>query len=312
MKTEIVNKVSRSFHKFGFKMKKHSPEILVVTGVIGTVASAVMACKATLKVNDIIDETKETIETIHDCVEKNLHTSDGEEYTQEVANKDLAIVYAQTGWKLIKLYGPSIALGVFSIGCMVGSNQILRKRNIALGAAFKAVDTSFKEYRGRLIDRFGKELDRELRFGTKTKEVEERVIDENGNETTVTKTVEVIDPNATHSIYSVVFCEGNTGWTKNAELNKVFLLQQQNYANDKLRLNGVLTLNEVYEMLGVQKTAYGQIAGWVYTEDSSVGDNFVDFGIFDLNSEKKCDFINGFERSIILDFNCVGNVLDYI
>jgi hypothetical protein len=65
-------------------------------------------------------------------------------------------------------------------------------------------------------------------------------------------------------------------------------------------------------MLGVQKTAYGQIAGWVYTEDSSVGDNFVDFGIFDLNSEKKCDFINGFERSIILDFNCVGNVLDYI
>jgi hypothetical protein len=312
MKTEIVNKVSRSFHKFGFKMKKHSPEILVVTGVIGTVASAVMACKATLKVNDIIDETKETIETIHDCVEKNLHTSDGEEYTQEVANKDLAIVYAQTGWKLIKLYGPSIALGVFSIGCMAGSNQILRKRNIALGAAFKAVDTSFKEYRGRLIDRFGKELDRELRFGTKTKEVEERVIDENGNETIVTKTVEVIDPNATHSVYSVVFCEGNTGWTRNAELNKVFLLQQQNYANDKLRLNGVLTLNEVYEMLGVQKTAYGQIAGWVYTEDSSVGDNFVDFGIFDLNSEKKCDFINGFERSIILDFNCVGNVLDYI
>lgn len=312
MKTEIVNKVSRSFHKFGFKMKKHSPEILVVTGVIGTVASAVMACKATLKVNDIIDETKETVDKIHDCVEKNLRTADGEEYTKEVANKDLAIVYAQTGWKLVKLYGPSIALGVFSIGCMVGSNQILRKRNIALGAAFKAVDTSFKEYRGRLIDRFGKELDRELRFGTKTKEVEERVIDENGNETTVTKTVEVIDPNATHSIYSVVFCEGNTGWTKNAELNKVFLLQQQNYANDKLRLNGVLTLNEVYEMLGVQKTAYGQIAGWVYTEDSSVGDNFVDFGIFDLNSEKKCDFINGFERSIILDFNCVGNVLDYI
>lgn len=312
MKTEIVNKVSRSFHKFGFKMKKHSPEILVAAGVVGTVASAVMACKATLKVNDIIDETKETVDKIHDCVEKNLHTADGEEYTKEVANKDLAIVYAQTGWKLIKLYGPSIALGVFSIGCMVGSNQILRKRNVALGAAFKAVDTSFKEYRGRLIDRFGKELDRELRFGIKSKEVEERVVDENGNETTVTKTVEVIDPNVSHSLYSVVFCEGNTGWTRNAELNKVFLLQQQNYANDKLRLNGVLTLNEVYEMLGVQKTAYGQIAGWVYTEDSSVGDNFVDFGIFDLNSEKKCDFINGFERSIILDFNCVGNVLDYI
>lgn len=312
MKTEIVNKMTRSFHKVGWTLKKHSPEILVTVGVIGTVASAVMACKATLKVNDVIDEAKETIDTIHDCVGKNLHTSDGEEYPQEVANKDLTIVYVQTGWKLIKLYGPAIALGVASIGCMVGSNKILRKRNIALGAAFKAVDTSFKEYRGRLIDKFGKDLDRELRFGTKATTVEETVVDENGNETTVTKTVEVPDPNAAHSIYSAIFYEGSLGWTKNAELNKVFLLRQQNYANDKLRLNGVLTLNEVYDMLGIQKTAFGQIAGWVYTEDSSVGDNFVDFGIFDTNDPSKCNFVNGFERSIVLDFNCIGNVLDYI
>ena len=312
MNTELVNKMTRTFHKVGFKLKKHSPEILVVAGVIGTVTSAVMACKATLKVNDVIDETKETIETIHDCIGKGLKTADGEEYTQEVANKDLTIVYIQTGWKFAKLYGPAVLLGVASIGCMVGSNKILRKRNIALGAAFTAMDKSFKEYRGRVIEKFGKDLDRELRFNTKAKQIEETVVDENGKESTVTKTVEIVDPNVTHSIYSVVFCEGNTGWTKNAELNKVFLLQQQNYANDKLRLNGVLTLNEVYDMIGAPRTAYGQLAGWVYTEDSSVGDNFVDFGIFDINSEKKCDFINGIERSIILDFNCIGNILDYI
>ena len=312
MNTELVNKVTRTFHKVWFKLKKHSPEILVVAGVIGTVTSAVMACKATLKVNDVIDETKETIEDIHYCIGKGLKTSDGEEYTQEVANKELTIVYIQTGWKFAKLYGPAVLLGVASIGCMVGSNQILRKRNIALGAAFTAMDKSFKEYRGRVIEKFGKDLDRELRFNTKAKQIKETVVDENGKESTVTKTVEIVDPNVTHSIYSVVFCEGNTGWTKNAELNKVFLLQQQNYANDKLRLNGVLTLNEVYDMIGAPRTAYGQLAGWVYTEDSSVGDNFVDFGIFDINSEKKCDFINGIERSIILDFNCIGNILDYI
>ena len=312
MKSEMINKVSRSIHKVGFKFKKHSPEILVVVGVVGIVSSTVMACKATTKVNDIIDEAKETIDKIHDGVENHKHTSDGEEYTQEIANKDLSIVYAQTGLKFVKLYGPSIALGIVSIGCMVGSNQILRKRNIALGAAFTAMDKSFKEYRGRVIEKFGKDIDRELRFNTKAKQIEETVVDENGKESTVTKTVEIVDPNVTHSIYSVVFCEGNTGWTKNAELNKVFLLQQQNYANDKLRLNGVLTLNEVYDMIGAPRTAYGQLAGWVYTEDSSVGDNFVDFGIFDINSEKKCDFINGIERSIILDFNCIGNILDYI
>ena len=257
MNNELVNKMTRTFHKVGFKLKKHSPEILVVAGVIGTVTSAVMACKATLKVNDVIDETKETIETIHDCIGKGLKTADGEEYTREVANKDLVIVYIQTGWKFAKLYGPAVLLGVASIGCMVGSNHILRKRNIALGAAFTAMDKSFKEYRGRVIEKFGKDLDRELRFNTKAKQIEETVVDENGKESTVTKTVEIVDPNVTHSIYSVVFCEGNTGWTKNAELNKVFLLQQQNYANDKLRLNGVLTLNEVYDMIGAPRTAYG-------------------------------------------------------
>ena len=312
MKTELISKVSRSFCKAGFKFKKHSPEILAVTGVIGIVTSTVMACKATTKVNDIVDEAKDTIEKIHDSVGKGLHTSDGEEYTEEVAKKDLTIVYAQTGLKFAKLYGPAVALGVASIGCMLGSNHILRKRNIALAAALTNVATSFKEYRGRLVDRFGKDLDRELRFGIKAKEVEETVVDENGKETTVTKTVEVVDPNTAHSLYSIVFCEGNTGWTKNAELNKVFLIQQQNWANDKLKMNGVLTLNEVYDMVGAPRTAYGQIAGWVWTEDGTIGDNFVDFGLFDVTNEKACDFINGREKSIILDFNCIGNILDYI
>lgn len=312
MKTDIMASVSRSLYKVGFKLKKHSPEILIVTGVIGIVTSTVMACKATTKVNDIVDETKDMVDKIHDAVENKKHTSDGEEYTQEVANKDLTIVYAQTGLKFVKLYGPAVAIGIASIGCIVGSNHILRKRNIALAAALTAMETNFKEYRGRLIDRFGKDLDRELRFGIKAKEVEEKVVDEKGKETTVTKTVEVVDPNAIHSIYSVVFCEGNSGWTRNAELNKVFLIQQQNYANDKLKLNGVLTLNEVYDMIGAPRTAYGQIAGWVYTDDSSIGDNFVDFGIFDVNNEKACDFVNGYEKSIILDFNCIGNILEYI
>jgi hypothetical protein len=311
MKTDLMNNVTRSLHKVGFKLKKHSPEILVAVGVVGTVASVVMACKATLKVNEVIDEAKETVDKIHEGVEQQKHTEDGEVYTQEIANQDLAIVYVQTGWKFVKLYGPAVALGALSIGCMLASNNILRKRNVALAAALTAVDTSFKEYRGRVIDRFGKQLDKELRYNIKAKEIEETVVDEDGNETTVKKTVEVMDPNA-HSIYSVVFCEGNLGWTRNAELNKVFLIQQQNYANDKLKANGFLTLNEVYDMLGMRRTAYGQIAGWVWTEDGTVGDNFVDFGIFDIYNEKACEFVNGVEKSIILDFNCIGNILEYM
>lgn len=311
MKKDLMNNVTRSLHKVGFKIKKHSPEILVTVGVVGTVASVVMACKATLKVNEIVDEAKELIDEIHEGVEQEKHTSDGELYTQEVANRDLTIVYAKTGWKFVKLYGPAVALGTTSLVCILASNNILRKRNAALAAAFTAVDTSFKEYRGRVIERFGKDLDRELRYNIKAKEIEETVVDEDGNETTVKKTVSVVDPNA-YSIYSVVFCEGNLGWTRSPELNKVFLIKQQNYANDKLKAKGFLTLNEVYDMLGYRPTAYGQIAGWIYTEDGSVGDNFVDFGIFDVYNEKARDFLNGIEKSVIIDFNCMGNILEYI
>lgn len=312
MKTEFMNKVSRSLHKVGFKFKKHSPEILIVAGTVGAVASAVMACKATLKVNEIVEETKETVDKIHEGVAEQKKLPDGTEYTQEMANQDLLVVYAQTGWKFVKLYGPSVVLGVVSLGCMIGSNQILRKRNVALAAAFKAVDTSFKEYRGRVVERFGEKLDRELRYNIKAKEVEEIVVDEDGNETTVTKTVEVMDPNSVHNIYSIIFDDGNTGWSKNAELNKVFLIQQQEAANFRLKTQGILTLNEVYDMLGAPRTAYGQVAGWVYTGDDTAGDDFVDFGIFDIYNENARDFINLREKTVILDFNCIGNILDYM
>lgn len=317
MKTDLANKFTRSVNKIGLQFKKHSPEILVVAGVVGTVATVVMACKATLKVNEILDEAKETIDVIHETEEQYAEVAaEGTEevavYTKEDANKDLLIVYAQTGWKLAKLYGPAVLTGVASLTCMLASNNILRKRNVALAASLAGAMSDFKEYRGRVIERFGENMDRELRYNIKAKQIEETVVDEEGNETVVTKTVEVVDPNSLHSLYSVVFCEGNLGWTRNAELNKVFLIQQQNWANDRLKARGYLTLNEVYEQIGAQTTKYGQLAGWVYTEDGSVGDNYVDFGMFDVNNEKACDFINGIEKSIILDFNCMGNILDYI
>lgn len=313
--TEIMNRVSRSIHKVGFKLKKHSPEILAVVGTVGTIASVVMACKATLKVNDVVDEAKENIDKIHEGVAEEKHTADGELYTQEDANRDLAIVYVQTGWKFVKLYGPAVALGAASLGCMLGSNHILRQRNAAAMAGFAAVDKAFKEYRGRLRERFGENgaaLDRELLYNIKAQEIERTEVDENGNETVIKETVEVINPNEMCDIYSRFFDEYCTGWCKNAELNKFFLVQRLEEANYRLKTKGILTLNEVYEMLGMTRTKYGQLAGWVYTEDGTAGDNFVDFGMFDIHNEGSRDFINGREKSILLNFNCIGNILDYM
>ena len=304
----IMTTLTRSLFRSGLKLKKHSPEILLVAGIVGAVTSAVMACKATLKANDIVEESRTQIDTIHEVSE---NPEMAEKYSEEDKKKDLAIVYTQTAVKFIKLYGPSVLLGVASLGCMVGSNRILNKRNVALAAAYATVDKGFKEYRGRVIERFGKELDKELRYNIKAQEFEKVTVDDNGNETVTTETVDVADPNH-YSPYAIVFDDGNTGWDKDPELTKFFLIQQQNYANDLLKSRGHLFLNEVYDMLGAKRTKAGAQVGWVYDEKNASGDNFVDFGIFDINNPKARDFVNGYERVIILDFNVDGVILDLI
>ena len=307
-KAEIMNKMSRNLHKFGFKFKKHSPEILAVAGVVGIVASGIMACKASTKLSGVIEETKEQLDQVHDYVEKNGFS---DKYTEEDSKKDTAIIYTQTAVKLVKLYGPAIILGTLSITAMLTSNKILRKRNIALAAAYTTVDKAFKDYRGRVIERFGEELDRELKYNLKTKEIEEVVTDENGEETTVKKTVKAMNPNDI-SEYARFFDESCSSWNKSQFHNQMFLKQQQNYANDLLKAQGYLFLNDVYKMLGMDVAPYGQVVGWIYDEKNPVGDNFVDFGLYDLNDEAKRLFINGQERVILLDFNVDGNILDLI
>lgn len=309
-KTEIISNLTRTFNRTGLKIKKHSPEILLAAGTVGVVVSGVMACKATLKVNEILDESKQQIDTIHSvAADPNM----AEKYTAEDSKKDLAIVYTQTAVKMIKLYGPSVGLGVVSLGCMIGSNRILSKRNVALAAAYTAVDKSFKEYRGRVIERFGKQLDKELRYNIKAKEIEEVSKDENGHEVVKKEVVDVIedDPN-NYSPYSIVFDDGNEGWDPDPERTKFFLIQQQNWANERLKAKGHLFLNEVYDMLGARRTKAGAQVGWVYDEKNVVGDNYVDFGIFDTRRSKARDFVNGYEKVIVLDFNVDGYILDLI
>ena len=303
----IMNNATRTLSRVGIKLKKHSPEILIVSGVIGTVASAVMACKATTKLNSILEETKTTVGLIKEGSEAGEIR--GREYTKEDGKKDLTITYTQTAVKIAKLYAPAVALGALSITAILTSNNILRKRNIAIAAAYTAVDKGFKEYRGRVVERFGKDVDRELRYGIKAKEIEETTVDDNGNETTVKKTVDVADPVSMYSDYARIYDDGCNGWTKDPEFNLMFLRHTQSQANDILKRRGYLFLNEVYDMLGFQRTKAGQIMGWIYDEENPVGDNFVDFGIYNTDIEKARDFVNGLERVIVLDFN-VSNILD--
>ena len=288
------------------QVQKHSPEILMGVGVVGVVTSTVMACRATMKLNDILEESKETRDKIKE-VENNPKYED--KYSPEDAKKDLTINYVQTGMKVAKLYAPAVLLGGASLGCLLASNDILRKRNAALSAAYMTVDKSFKEYRNRVTERFGEEVEKEIRYGIKAEQLETTVVDEDGNETTVTDTVKTMDPNL-YSDYARFFDAASPYWQNDPEYNLMFLKAQQQYANDLLRAKGRLFLNDVYDMLGIEKTKAGQVVGWVYDRENPNGDNFVDFGIYDMSKERVRAFVNGYETNILLDFNVDGNIWD--
>ena len=263
MKAEIMTKATRLFNNVGLQIKKHSPEILVATGVVGTVASTVLACKATTKASEVLKQKEENIKAVHLCLE-----DETKEYTEEDSKKDLTIIYAQTGVNLVKLYAPAVALGTLSIASIVSGHNILRKRNVALMAAYAVVDKGFKDYRGRVVERFGEAIDKELRYNIKAKEIEEIVIDENGNETVEKKIVDVVDSDSVskYGDFARFFDETSTCWQKDAEYNLMFLRRQQEYANQLLKTRGYVFLNEVFEMLGLQKSKEGQLIGWIYDE----------------------------------------------
>ena len=174
-KEEIIKNVSTTFSKVSVKLKKHSPEILVVAGVVGTVASAVMACHATTKLDSVLEKSKKDIDAIHKCAENEELAA---EYSKDDAKKDLTIVYVQAGVKVAKLYAPAVALGTLSIASIVASHNILKKRNVALAAAYATVDKTFKEYR---------------KYIEKDSALERRFQPVTVNEPTIDETVEVLN-----------------------------------------------------------------------------------------------------------------------
>ena len=310
MKLEkITTSLSKLTGRSGLVLKAHSPEILLVLGITGTVASAILACRATLKVEDVLDDHREKVEKINDCWEK---VKEGEialdKYSEQDHKKDLVVAYTQTAVDFVKLYGPAITLGAASIFCIISGHGIMKKRNLALVAAYKAIEEGFNAYRKRVVEEHGEEADYMYKNGLRKQEITEMAYtDADGvkhKAQKVTKLVE--DPNGL-SVYARFYDESCSQWSKNPEYNLMFLRSQQNYYNDMLKARGHVFLNEVYDALGIPRTQAGAIVGWVI---GATGDNFIDFGIFDGDRMKSRDFVNGYERSILLDFNVDGVIYD--
>lgn len=302
--------MKKMINKVKFNVVKHSPEILMGIGIAGVVTSTVLACRSTLKVKDILEDKETNMNNV-----KEVLAEGREDYTEEDARKDKTIIMTTTAIRIMKLYAPSVIIGAGSIACLLESHNVMRNRNAGLAAALAATTESFKQYRERVTAKYGDEVDKEMRYGIK-KEKKEK----DGKKTKEDIVVGCDEKEL--SGYARYFNESNINWTDDPQYNMMFLRQNQNWANDKLISQGYLYLNDVYDALGFPKTKAGQVVGWVYDpKNNERGDNYIDFGIYDLNvrgyrdemandtiAEERQDFINGYRNSILLDFNVDGNI----
>lgn len=291
----LSNKITCKIGRQILVTKKHSPTVLVATGIVGVVATVVLASKATLKLDEVLKEAEHDSETA-----KNLHD---DKYSEEDRKKDLGLVRVKAAIKIVKLYAPSVVVGVASIGCITGAHVILNKRNIGLTAAYAAVDKGFREYRSRVVQELGEEKDLEFRHGLVDREIAVET-----DEGPVVKTVKGVDPTVGMSMYARCFDKTNRNWKTEPSYNQMWLRAQQNYANDLLNARGHLFLNEVYKMLGMKHTSAGSVVGWI----KGNRDSYVDFGIFNNDEYMGMMFACGSEKSVWLDFNVDGVIYDKI
>lgn len=292
---KIPSQVTRLAARQLLVLQKHAPHILFGAGVAGVVTSTVLACRATLKVSDKLDEIQENVAHSKAIL---VHHDQSEVATEieRAKNQKLATIYIRGSYEITKLYAPAVLVGVVSIGALTGSHVVLTRRNVALTAAYSGLSKAYDEYRNRVRDEVGESKELDIYHGISL----ETVKGEDGKK----ELVRVADPTKL-SIYSRIFDEYNDNWKKAPDYNQNFIKGHQNYANHLLQARGHIFLQEVYDMLGFPRTPEAQVVGWVRGH----GDNYIDFGIYE---ERNINFINGHERSILLDFNVDGAIWDLI
>lgn len=306
-------KVKKLINTIGIKTKKYSPEILTGVGVVSFVATVIFACKQTTKAHEIIEDHNDAMQEIRDAIELSdsgkLIDERGNAYIYDPSDikTDKLRVYARTSVELAKLYSVPFILGVTSLTSFLAANKIIKGRYLGVVAAYNAMSEIFSNYRKRVIEEGGELLDRHYMYGTELKKEKMTVVNEDGSETKEKVLVEDM-PETAKSVYGRFYDESCNDWDKSPEFNMMTLQGMEAIANTMLQTRGHLFLNEVYDLIGFERTPAGAVVGWVVGN----GDNYVDFGLYNKHDKAVRRFVNGIDNVIFLDFNVDGVIYDKI
>lgn len=279
--------ITRTFNKIGFWGKKHSPELLIATGIVSAAASIGLAIYSTTKLEKNLKPYKEQIARIK------VDLKDDNKIANKIVDpkyskKELTKTYLKVTGKVAALYAPSAILFTTSIGCILGSHNIMRNRNLALAAVCTTLERSYKLYRDRVKEALGEKEEEDI-YKDIRKEKVEYVDPKTGKPKT--KTVSVPHTSLDGSEWNALYDCGNAGWDRDARICWDFLMTAQTFLTDKLKRQGYLFLSDVWDylgfttaMIGPAKMRASHILGWIYDPTNPERDNEIRFGLTQKNS----------------------------
>lgn len=290
----IPNSVTRFASRSALQLSAKSPTLLVVTGVIGLGAAAVLAAKATRKIDPVLEDHAKA------RIDIEIWVSDGASVQKREEQRALLDLYMNTGIKLGRIYGPSIFVGVTSAISVLGGHRILVGRHVASLAAYSGLFKEFSAYRSRIASTFGVERERELYNGAMLEYEEDP--NHKGEYKLKAKYPETRDG----SYLRPWFDEDNPNWTRDAHHNAMLLRGIQQYMNDQLQVRGHVFLNDVFDALRIPRCPEGAVVGWL--RNPVKGDGYIDFGFMTSQDPQSIGFCNYTEKSVQLNFNIDGNI----
>lgn len=294
----VVTKSVKTFGKsLALGAKQKSPELFMIAGTCGFVGTFVTVAIQSRKIDAILDEHEARLAKIKELKKQSEEAGESAEKQKEIG-KATTMAWAKFLGQCARVYALPLTLGGATLFCFFKANGILKGLAIESAAMAAAANADLKKYRDGVVETFGKDADKDIRFGVKEEDVET----EDG---TVEK-VKVASRNH-ESIYVKYFTKSNPYWDNDPRNIQYFFECQQTAANSLLRGRGRkgLTLNEVYSMLGFETTPAGMVCGWIFDKANPTGDNKV---LFDITRVKIRNENGSVEEAYAVDFNVDGNI----
>jgi hypothetical protein len=220
--------------EFGILAKKagrvaadNSPAILTTFSVVGSLATAYLTGKATLKAKQILDEWESDLSKAIP------------EHNPPLTNQE-KVKYV---WKE---FIPAAGVAVVTIACMVAANRIGARRVAALATAYTIAEKAALQYRDKVVETIGKKKEETVRTAMAQDEIDRHPINR--------ETVYVEGGGGD------LFRDSWSGRYFNSTV--VALERAANQINSTLNSDFSATLSDFYDLVGLDRTDESDMIGW--------------------------------------------------